>query len=172
MVAGLSIAAFVVFPIAFAYGYAVPIAPEIGVPYETVTVRTSDSLDLVGRPVEERGRDRRLPRRLGGEGGRGCSRTTGTACWYWIRGGRGKSEGDLVRWAGDRDLAAAAATSRRPARPPRTAPGSSAADLPPNPLRRIRGPSPTHRGACSPPHRNLARDHTHPRGAPIVFLIY
>ena len=114
VLAGALIVAWVVFPISFAYGYThvgrIGAPPDIGVPYETVTVRTSDSLDLVARYVPS-------------ENGAAIVVYPGASAVKEARmlvdngygvllldpRGQGKSEGDLVRWAGDRDLAAGAA---------------------------------------------------------------
>ena len=61
--------AFVVFPIGFSYGYThlgrTGPPADLGVPSETVTVTTSDSLELAAAyvPSKNRRRDRRLPGR-------------------------------------------------------------------------------------------------------------
>ena len=112
-VAGLFVVAYVVFPVGFSYGYThlgrTGPPPEIGVPYETVTVTTSDSLDLVARYVPSKngaaivifpGASAVKEARMLVDKGYGVLLLDPR--------GQGKSEGDLVRWAGDRDLAAAA----------------------------------------------------------------
>jgi len=120
VLAGLALLAFVVFPIAFSYGYThvgrIGPPPEIGVPYETVTVRTSDSLDLVGRYVPSRNRAA-IVVYPGASAVREARMLVDNGYGVLLLDprGQGRSEGDLVRWAGDRDLAAAAAyLERRP----------------------------------------------------------
>ena len=56
----LLLVAYVVFPVAFSYGYThigrTGPPPELGLPFETVTVTTSDGLDLTARYVPSRNR--------------------------------------------------------------------------------------------------------------------
>jgi hypothetical protein len=113
VLAGLLIIAFVVFPIGFAYGYThigrLGPPDDIGVPYETVTVTTSDSLELVGRYVPSRNRAAIVV--FPGASAVKEARMlvdNGYGVLLLDPRGQGKSEGDLVRWAGDRDLIAAA----------------------------------------------------------------
>ena len=112
-IATLAIVMFVVFPIAFAYGYthvgrAGPL-PEIGMPYEAVTVTTSDSLELAAAYVPSRNRAAVVvfPGRSALKEARMLARN-GYGVLLLDPRGQGGSEGDLVRWAGDRDLIAGA----------------------------------------------------------------
>ena len=105
--------AYVVFPIGFAYGYThigrTGPPAELGIAFETVTVPTSDGLDLAARYVPARNRAAIVvfP---------GSSAVTearmiashGYGVLLLDPRGQGGSEGDLVRWAGDRDLVAGA----------------------------------------------------------------
>jgi uncharacterized protein len=113
LAAGFFVVAYVVFPVAFSYGYThvgrIGPPPGIGVPYETVTVTTSDDLDLVARYVPSKngaaivifpGASAVKEARMLVDDGYGVLMLDPR--------GQGKSEGDLVRWAGDRDLIAAA----------------------------------------------------------------
>jgi len=120
VLAAAVIVAFVVFPISFAYGYThvgrIGAPPDIGVPYETVTVRTSDSLDLVARYVPSANRAAVVvyPGASAVKEARMLV-DNGYGVLLLDPRGQGRSEGDLVRWAGERDLAAAAAyLERRP----------------------------------------------------------
>jgi hypothetical protein len=107
----------VVFPIGFTYGYVhlgqSATSPDLGIPAERVTVATSDSLRLAATYVPSRNRAAVIvfP---------GATRTEEAAMiarhGYGVLllepRGQGASEGDNVRWAGDRDLLAAAAYLR------------------------------------------------------------
>jgi hypothetical protein len=111
--AAIVLAYFVVAPIAFSYGYThigrTGAPPELGVPHESVTIRTSDGLELAASyvPSENRAAIVVFP---------GASAVK-EARILWQNGygvllldprGQGGSQGDLVRWAGDRDLIAGA----------------------------------------------------------------
>ena len=104
---------FVVAPIAFSHGYThigrTGAPPEIGIPHESVTIETSDGLELTASYVPSRNRAAIVvfP---------GASAVK-EARILWRHGygvllldprGQGGSQGDLVRWAGDRDLIAGA----------------------------------------------------------------
>ena len=112
-VGALAILAFVVFPIGFSYGYThlgrTGPLPDLGVPYEPVTITTSDSLDLAAVYVPSKNRAAIVvfPGRSALKEARMLVRH-GYGVLLLDPRGQGKSEGDLVRWAGDRDLAAAA----------------------------------------------------------------
>ena len=111
--AAIGLAYFVVAPIAFSYGYThigrTGAPAELGVPHESVTIRTSDGLELAASyvPSENRAAIAVFP---------GASAVK-EARMLWRNGygvllldprGQGGSQGDLVRWAGDRDLIAGA----------------------------------------------------------------
>jgi hypothetical protein len=111
--AAIVLAYFVVAPIAFSYGYThigrTGAPPEIGIPHESVTIETSDGLELTASYVPSRNRAAIVvfP---------GASAVK-EARILWRHGygvllldprGQGGSQGDLVRWAGDRDLNAGA----------------------------------------------------------------
>ena len=111
--AAIGLAYFVVAPIAFSYGYThvgrTGASAKLGVPHESVTIRTSDGLELAASyvPSENRAAILVFP---------GASAVK-EARMLWQNGygvllldprGQGGSQGDLVRWAGDRDLLAGA----------------------------------------------------------------
>ena len=107
---------FIVFPIGFAYIYIhtgrSAVTPNLGVPYESVTVVTSDrSTGCLLRPLEEPRSDRAVPGRHPLPEARMLIRH-GYGVLLLDPRGQGSSEGDTVRWAGDRDLLAAAAYLR------------------------------------------------------------
>jgi hypothetical protein len=112
--AGIAILAFVVFPVGFSYGYThlgrTGALPDPGVPAEAVTVTTSDSLELAATYVPSRNRAAVVvfPGRSALKEARMLVRH-GYGVLLLDPRGQGRSEGDLVRWAGDRDLAAGAA---------------------------------------------------------------
>ncbi len=104
---------FIVFPIGFAYIYVhtgrSAVTPDLGVPYETVTVVTNDSLNLTGSYVPSRNRAAVVlfPGATRSREARMLIRH-GYGVLLLDPRGQGSSEGDIVRWAGDRDLLAAA----------------------------------------------------------------
>lgn len=108
-VAALAILSFVVFPIGYSYAYthvgrtAPP--PVLGVPYETVTVSTSDSLELAASYIPSRNRAAVVvfPGASAVKEARMLARN-GYGVLLLDPRGQGRSQGDLVRWAGDRDL--------------------------------------------------------------------
>ncbi len=111
--AALGIFAFVVFPIGFSYGYThlgrTGPLPDIGVPSEAVTITTSDSLELAAAYVPSKNRAAIVvfPGRSALKEARMLARN-GYGVLLLDPRGQGRSEGDLVRWAGDRDLIAGA----------------------------------------------------------------
>lgn len=113
-----AIAWFVVFPIGFAYIYAhtgrAAVTPDLRVPYETVTVVTDDSLALAASYVPSRNRAAIVlfPGATRSPEARMLIRH-GYGVLLLDPRGQGSSEGDTVRWAGDRDLLAAAEYLRR-----------------------------------------------------------
>ena len=104
---------FIVFPIGFAYIYVhtgrSPVTPALGVPYETVTVVTNDALNLAASYVPSRNRAAVVlfPGATRSREARMLIRH-GYGVLLLDPRGQGSSEGDTVRWAGDRDLLAAA----------------------------------------------------------------
>ena len=111
--AAIGLAYFVVAPIAFSYGYThigrTGAPPQLGTPHESVTIETSDGLELAASYVPSKNRAAIVvfP---------GASAVK-EARILWRHGygvllldprGQGGSQGDLVRWAGDRDLIAGA----------------------------------------------------------------
>ena len=111
--AAIGVAYFVVAPIAFSYSYThvgrTGAPAKLGVPHESVTIRTSDGLELAASYVASKNRAAIVvfP---------GASAVK-EARILWRNGygvllldprGQGGSQGDLVRWAGDRDLIAGA----------------------------------------------------------------
>jgi hypothetical protein len=107
------ILAFVVFPIGYSYGYThigrTGTVAEIGVPHEAVTVTTSDSIELAAKYVPSKNRAAIVvfPGASAVKEARMFARH-GYGVLLLDPRGQGKSEGDLVRWAGDRDLIAGA----------------------------------------------------------------
>ncbi len=104
---------FFVFPIGFAYIYSHTgrgvVRPELGVAYETVTVPTSDGLRLSASyvPSDNRAAIVLFPGATRSQEARMLIRH-GYGVLLLDPRGQGSSEGDTVRWAGDRDLLAAA----------------------------------------------------------------
>ena len=109
---------FIVFPIGLAYIYTHtgqgPAAPNLGVRSESVTVTTSDSLDLAASYVPSRNRAAVVlyPGATRPREARMLVRH-GYGVLLLDPRGQGRSEGDTVRWAGDRDLLAGLAYLRR-----------------------------------------------------------
>ena len=114
----LAVIWFFVFPIGFAYIYShtgrTPLAPNLGVPHETVTVTTSDSLRLAASYVPSKNRAAIVlfPGATRSREARMLIRH-GYGVLLLDPRGQGSSDGDTVRWAGDRDLLAAAEYLRR-----------------------------------------------------------
>ncbi len=109
---------FIVFPVGFAYIYVHTgrdaVTPDLRVAYETVTVVTDDSLDLAASYVPSRNRAAVVlfPGATRSQEARMLIRH-GYGVLLLDPRGQGSSEGDTVRWAGDRDLLAAADYLRR-----------------------------------------------------------
>jgi len=109
----LAVFAMVVFPVGFAYTYTHTgrgvVEPDLRVPYETVTVTTSDSLELTGSYVPSKNRAAVVlfPGATRSAEARMLIRH-GYGVLLLNPRGQGTSEGDTVRWAGDRDLIAGA----------------------------------------------------------------
>ncbi|MGH3036809.1 MAG: alpha/beta hydrolase [Gaiellaceae bacterium] len=103
----------VVFPIGFGYIYTHTghgaVTPELGVPYESVSVATDDSLELTASYVPSRNRAAVVlfPGSTHSDEARILIRH-GYGVLLLDPRGQGSSEGDTVRWAGDRDLIAGA----------------------------------------------------------------
>jgi uncharacterized protein len=102
-----------VFPIAFPYGY-VHVAdtteiPELGLGEESVTVTTSDGLDLAAAYVPSKNGAAMIvyPGAKRTDEARMLARH-GYGVLLLVPRGQGESEGDIVRWAGDTDLIAGA----------------------------------------------------------------
>jgi pimeloyl-ACP methyl ester carboxylesterase len=102
----------VVFPIGFPYVYThlgqTKTHPELGIPAERVTVTTEDSLDLAATYVPSRNRAAVIvfPGATRVDEAKMIARH-GYGVLLLEPRGQGSSEGDIVRWAGDRDLRAA-----------------------------------------------------------------
>jgi pimeloyl-ACP methyl ester carboxylesterase len=119
-VLAIAIAWFVVFPVGLGYIYThtapTPVEPDLGVPYKNVIVTTDDGLELTATYVPSRNRAAIL---LFPGASRSDEARMLIAHGYGVLlldpRGQGGSEGDAVRWAGDRDLLAGAAyLQRRP----------------------------------------------------------
>ena len=101
----------VVFPIGFAYTYTHTgrgvVEPVLGVPYEQITVTTSDSIQLTGSYVPSKNRAAVIlfPGATRSAEARMLIRH-GYGVLLLNPRGQGTSEGNTVRWAGDRDLLA------------------------------------------------------------------
>ena len=110
---GLALLLFVVFPVGFSYGYThigrTGPPPALGLPHEPVTVTTSDGLELTALYVPSRNRAAVVvfPGSSAVAEARMLARN-GYGVLLLDPRGQGGSEGDLVRWAGDRDLNAGA----------------------------------------------------------------
>jgi hypothetical protein len=110
---GLALLLFVVFPVGFSYGYThigrTGPPPALGLPHEAVTVTTGDGLELTALYVPSRNRAAVVvfPGSSAVAEARMLARN-GYGVLLLDPRGQGGSEGDLVRWAGDRDLNAGA----------------------------------------------------------------
>lgn len=118
--AAFLVIAYVVFPVAFSYGYThlgrTGSLPTIGFPSERVTVTTHDSIKLAATYVPSKNRAAVViyPGRSAPAEAKMLIRN-GYGVLLLDPRGQGESQGDLVRWAGDRDLIAAAEyLQRRP----------------------------------------------------------
>ncbi len=110
----VAIAWIVVFPVGASYLFThtgrTPSTPELGAPAERVTVTTSDSLRLTAWyvPSQNRAAVVVFPGAPRADEARMLIRN-GYGVLLLEPRGQGGSEGDIVRWAGDRDLLAGAA---------------------------------------------------------------
>ncbi len=112
---------FLVFPVAFSYGYThigrtSASVDEVGLPHEAVTIRTSDGIDLSAAYVPSKNGAAVVvfPGAAALKEARMIA-SNGYGVLLLDPRGQGKSGGDNVRWAGDRDLIAAAEyLQRRP----------------------------------------------------------
>jgi uncharacterized protein len=111
----LAVAVFmlIVFPVGFAYTYTHTgrgvVEPDLRAPYEQITATTSDSLELTGSYVPSKNRAAVIlfPGATRSAEARMLIRH-GYGVLLLNPRGQGTSEGDTVRWAGDRDLIAGA----------------------------------------------------------------
>jgi pimeloyl-ACP methyl ester carboxylesterase len=100
---------FIVFPVGYSYIYThtgrTATTPDLRVPYERVTVTTSDSLELTGSYVPSKNRAAVIlfPGATRSNEARMLIRH-GYGVLLLDPRGQGRSEGDTVRWAGNRDL--------------------------------------------------------------------
>src|SRR5215210_437453 len=107
--AGFVSLAFVVFPVGYSYVYThtgrVATTPDLRVPYESVTVTTGDGLDLAASYVASKNRAAVIlfPGATRSDAARMLIRH-GYGVLLLDPRGQGRSEGDTIRWAGDRDL--------------------------------------------------------------------
>jgi hypothetical protein len=103
----------IVFPIAFPYGYVhtghTTSVPDLGVGEERVTVTTSDGLELEATYVPSTNGAAMIVYGGAGRSEEGLMLARhGYGVLLLVPRGQGKSEGDIVRWAGDTDLLAGA----------------------------------------------------------------
>jgi uncharacterized protein len=109
VVAALVALTFIVFPVGYAYIYThtgrTAVTPDLGVPYESVKVTTSDALELFASYVPSKNRAAVIlfPGATRSDEARMLIRH-GYGVLLLDPRGQGRSEGDTVRWAGDRDL--------------------------------------------------------------------
>jgi pimeloyl-ACP methyl ester carboxylesterase len=100
---------FIVFPVGYSYIYThtgrTATTPDLRVPYERVTITTSDSLRLTGSYVPSRNRAAVIlfPGATRSAEARMLVRHSYGVLLLDPRG-QGRSQGDTIRWAGDRDL--------------------------------------------------------------------
>src|SRR3954447_17650645 len=109
VVAGLVGLTFLAFPVGYAYIYThtgrTAVTPDLGVAYASVEVRTSDGLELAASYVPSKNRAAVIlfPGATRSAQARMLIRH-GYGVLLLDPRGQGRSEGDTVRWAGDRDL--------------------------------------------------------------------
>ena len=114
----LAIVWLLVFPIGLAYIYTHTgkgaVTPDLGVPYQSVSVTTSDSLELAASyvPSQNGAAVVLYPGATRSDQARMLIRH-GYGVLLLDPRGQGRSEGDTVRWAGDRDLQAGVGYLRR-----------------------------------------------------------
>jgi pimeloyl-ACP methyl ester carboxylesterase len=112
VVAPLLLLIFSVVPVGYSYIYThtgrTATTPDLRAPYERVTVETSDSLKLAGSYVPSKNRAAVIlfPGATRSDEARMLVRH-GYGVLLLDPRGQGRSEGDTIRWAGDRDLLAA-----------------------------------------------------------------
>ena len=100
---------FVVFPVGYSYGYThtggTAATPDLRVPYESVRVTTDDALKLTASYVPSKNRAAVIlfPGATRSDEARMLVRH-GYGVLLLDARGQGGSDGDIVRWAGDRDL--------------------------------------------------------------------
>src|SRR5215207_204455 len=109
VVAALLSLTFIVFPVGYAYIYThtgqTTVTPDLGVPFESVKVATSDALELTASYVPSKNRAAVIlfPGATRADDARMLIRH-GYGVLLLDPRGQGRSEGDIVRWAGDRDI--------------------------------------------------------------------
>src|SRR6266511_1155084 len=109
VVAALLSFTLIVFPVGYAYIYThtgrTAVTPDLGVPFESVKVTTSDGLELAASYVPSKNRAAVIlfPGATRADGARMLIRH-GYGVLLLDPRGQGRSEGDIVRWAGDRDI--------------------------------------------------------------------
>jgi hypothetical protein len=100
---------FIVFPLGYAYIYThtgrTAVTPDLGVPFESVKLTTSDDLELAASYVPSKNRAAVIlyPGATRADEARMLIRH-GYGVLLLDPRGQGRSEGDTVRWAGDRDI--------------------------------------------------------------------
>jgi fermentation-respiration switch protein FrsA (DUF1100 family) len=108
-VAALLSLTFIVFPVGYAYIYThtgqAAATPDLGVPFESVKFTTSDGLELAASYVPSKNRAAVIlfPGATRADHARMLIRH-GYGVLLLDPRGQGRSEGDIVRWAGDRDI--------------------------------------------------------------------
>ena len=108
-VAALLSLTFIVFPVGYAYIYThtgqAAVTPDLGVPFESVKFTTSDGLELAASYVPSKNRAAVIlfPGATRADHARMLIRH-GYGVLLLDPRGQGRSEGDIVRWAGDRDI--------------------------------------------------------------------
>src|ERR671911_303259 len=111
VVAALLSFTFIVFPVGYAYVYThtgkTAVTPDLGVPFESVKVTTSDALELAASYVPSKNRAAVIlfPGATRADDARILIRH-GYGVLLLDPRGQGRSDGDIVRWAGDRDILA------------------------------------------------------------------
>ena len=100
---------FIVFPVGYAYIYThtgrTAVTPDLGVPFESVKLTTSDDLELAASYVPSKNRAAVIlyPGATRADEARMLIRH-GYGVLLLDPRGQGRSEGDTVRWVGDRDI--------------------------------------------------------------------
>lgn len=118
VVAALLSLTFIVFPVGYAYVYThtgrTATTPDLGVRYESVQITTGDGLELAASYVPSKNRAAVIlfPGATRSDEARMLIRH-GYGVLLLDPRGQGRSEGDTIRWAGDRDLIGAVDYLRR-----------------------------------------------------------